>query len=225
MVMKKETQFFTDSYWIEKWLKDMFIGNYTIDENLHVHVKGDVNLANKKIRLFPVQFAVVTGNFYASANGLESLLGSPHTVGKAAWFNENDLTSAQHGPQSVGAQLVINNNRLTSFEGFPQKVGDGLFAHHNQITSLEGITPNIGSTCSIYKNPITDFSYLDFEVKANIFFTPTKEMDYFARYVDKKGDVSIDFALFKKIQTLKNLEYKLDNNLPHHDDGRKKMKI
>lgn len=223
--MENNTQFFTDRYWVEKWLKDMFIGNYTLDENLHVHVKGDVKLGSKKIRVFPVQFGVVTGHFYASGNGLESLLGAPHTVGMAAWFNDNDLTSALHSPTKVGAQFVIDNNKLTSFEGFPQQVGDGLFAHNNQITSLAHITPDIGSTCSIFKNPITDFSHLDFNVKANIFFTPTKEMDYFARYVDKKGDVSIDFSLFKKIQALKNLEYKLDDNLPYHEDGRKKMKI
>jgi hypothetical protein len=223
--MNENIQFFTSDYWVEKWLRDMKILNYKIDENLLVHVTGDVNLSKKDIRVFPVRFGVVSGSFYAANNGLESLLGCPHTIGKDAWFNDNELTSAQHSPSTIGGSYGIHKNHLTSFEGVPENIPGAFFAHHNQIVSLDKISKKIGQTCSIFQNPLTDLSNLDFEVKDKIFFTPQAGMDYFNEYLDKLGDANIDFALFKKIQTRKNLENRLNEELPVNSNLQEHLRL
>ena len=59
-----------------KWLTDMGIATYTY-ENGKVDVHGDVDISNKNLTSIPVQFGMVSGNFYCWYNKLTSLAGAP----------------------------------------------------------------------------------------------------------------------------------------------------
>jgi len=103
-----------------------------------VDVDGDV-LDVFPIKKLPVQFGQVTGKFVCSESRLESLVGSPHTVGKAFSCSKNKLTSLQGAPRSVGGGFWCANNQLTSLVGAPDHVGGSLQCNGNPLKSLDGM--------------------------------------------------------------------------------------
>ena len=110
---------------IEKWLEEMEVKNYTINEDLTIDVKESVDLRNENLSSFPpfIKFRNVGGGFYCDRNQLTSLEGCPQSVGGNFFCNSNQLTSLEGCPQSVGGNFYCNGNRLTSLEGGPQSVG------------------------------------------------------------------------------------------------------
>ena len=49
---------------IQNWLDRLRIKNYTINEDLTVDIKGDIEISSKDLTIIPVQFGNVTGSFY-----------------------------------------------------------------------------------------------------------------------------------------------------------------
>jgi hypothetical protein len=85
----------------EAWLKEMWIKNYTINDDLTVDVNGPVDLYEKELTSIPVQFCKVTGWFNCSRNQLTSLVGAPKKVGKSFHCFFNQLTSLAGAPHTV----------------------------------------------------------------------------------------------------------------------------
>jgi hypothetical protein len=106
---------------IEKWLKENDIKNYTINDDLTINVKGDVNLLFYRNNEFPeyIQFGEVTGDFIVSGSSLVSLRGCPITIGGFfGCFSCSKLKSLKESPQKVGGSFYCNNcEKLTSLEG------------------------------------------------------------------------------------------------------------
>jgi hypothetical protein len=67
---------------IIKWLDSFGITNYTINDDLTIDVKGDVNIDHRSLTCFPsfIKFNKVSGNFYCYNNQITSLEGCPRTV-------------------------------------------------------------------------------------------------------------------------------------------------
>ena len=78
---------------IETKLKKLGVENYSIADDGVVDVNGTVDISFKKLKEIPVQFGLVKGDFNCSNNKLESLKGSPQTVGVSFFCHENRLTS------------------------------------------------------------------------------------------------------------------------------------
>ena len=57
-------QFFKTKEEIEDWLKKMNIKQYTINRNLTVDVYDNVNISQKELKYIPIQFRIVTNDFY-----------------------------------------------------------------------------------------------------------------------------------------------------------------
>jgi len=57
---------------IKKWLDEMGVGNYTINDNLTLDVKGNVYLNNRDLTKFPefIRFNKVGGGFWCYNNNL-----------------------------------------------------------------------------------------------------------------------------------------------------------
>jgi hypothetical protein len=72
---------------ITKWLDEMAVTNYIINDDLTIDVNGDVDLHGENLEMFPsyVHFGRVAGSFYCSSNQLVSLEGCPREVG--GWFD------------------------------------------------------------------------------------------------------------------------------------------
>lgn len=133
---------------IEKVLKKYNIKNYTIHDDGTVDVEGDVNLSNRRITRFPVNFGKVTGEFNCfSCMALETLQGAPKSVGED--FNCHfcpKLTSLQGAPEKVGKTFNCTNcNNLMSLQGAPRSVGVGFYCHScPKLTSLQGAPRSVG---------------------------------------------------------------------------------
>jgi hypothetical protein len=100
---------------IEKWLDEMEINNYVINDDLTIDVDGPVYLNYKNLVKFPdyIQFGKVNGYFDCRLNNLTNLRGSPITV---------------YGSYSC------DNNKLNSLEGCPKKVnGNYFYCYENAV--------------------------------------------------------------------------------------------
>jgi hypothetical protein len=97
---------------IKKWLDEMNIKGYTINEDLTIDVDLAVNLIKKNLKEFPeyIQFNKVSNNFYCNYNMLTSLRGCPYDVGRNFYCNHNNLTSLDYFPKKVGNIVDCSNN-------------------------------------------------------------------------------------------------------------------
>ncbi len=88
----------------------------------------------------------VTGNFNASNNKLENLVGGPKKVGKSYDINSNQkLTSLEGAPEEVGGSFNANQcYSLLSLEGGPKRTGT-YECNSTPIKSLKGAPVEINS--------------------------------------------------------------------------------
>jgi hypothetical protein len=107
--------------------------NYTINEDGSIDVDGNVNLSGGYLLKLPLKFRHVTGYFDCSKNQLNSLEGSP---------------------LSVGAHFDCSYNQLVNLIGGPEVVIDDYYAHCNQINSFEGFPDDFEGDCYFRSNPV-----------------------------------------------------------------------
>ena len=76
---------------IEKWLEEMEVENYTINDDLTIDVNGRVDLRYRNLSSFSsfIKFRNVEGYFYCSSNQLTSLEGCPQSVGGGFYCSGN----------------------------------------------------------------------------------------------------------------------------------------
>lgn len=129
-------QFFKTKEETKKWLDDLGIKNYTINDNLSVDVDGDIKLIYRELDHIPVQFGNVDGGFYCYGNRLKDLKGCPKYVSNYFNCSENQLTSLEGCPNEVDA-FYCSNNKLTSLKGCPKIIRECFECNYNKLTSLE----------------------------------------------------------------------------------------
>ena len=119
---------------IKKWLYEMEVKDYTINEDFSIDVANSINLENKGLSSFPsyIKFNKVEGYFYCSFNQLTTLEGAPNEVGGGFYCENNQLTTLEGAPSIVEGNFSCYNNQLTSLEGAPSKV-EGYFYCYNNI--------------------------------------------------------------------------------------------
>ena len=105
------------------WLDKMNIKNYSLRDDL-VDVEGSVNLYGRKLKVIPVQFGIVKGDFDCSYNNLKSLEGSPKTVGGNFNCWGNNLESLDGCPKTVWGYFDCSNNNLESLKYLPEIKGE-----------------------------------------------------------------------------------------------------
>jgi hypothetical protein len=66
----------------------------------------------------------VSGNFYCNNNALESLEGSPQTVGGGFQCSQNELKTLEGCPQTVNGNFLCFGNELKDLEYFPEVSGN-----------------------------------------------------------------------------------------------------
>jgi len=88
------------------------------------------------------------GDIFATKMGLNSLQGSPRSVG-SFFCDDNSLTTLEGGPDKVRGSFFVTGNKLTSLKGSPQVVQGNFCCDGNELTSLVGITKTIGAELHI----------------------------------------------------------------------------
>jgi hypothetical protein len=149
---------------IDSICKKYGITNYTINEDGTIDVNGDVNLSRYMItneflppslKMLPLFFRNVTGNFSCDNNELTSLEGSPQVVGGNFNCSFNQLETLKGGPKSVGGDFWCSDNQLTSLVGGPQLVGSHFWCYRNKLTSLKGSPKSVGGNFNFSHNQLT----------------------------------------------------------------------
>lgn len=177
---------------IKKWLSIFKIENYTINDDLTVDVKGNVDLFHKKFKLRKLifQFGIVTGDFCCSFHYLKTLKGCPREVGGSFDVGHNELKSLEFFPKKIGKNISVAHNRLISLKGivnevngyltcsfnnltslnyFPLILRGDLDCSGNKLTSLEGITQKINGDLDCSFNQLTSIDCK--EIKGSLNFT------------------------------------------------------
>lgn len=139
---------------IKKFLNryGLYNNDYTINGDLSVDVKGDVDISHKNLSKttpldeIPVKFGKVTGSFNVSQNELTSLYGSPDEVGKNFYCGFNKLTDLEYSPKLVKGSFMCHfNKKLKTLKGIG-KVLEGFNVNHSlALKSLEFIPQMITS--------------------------------------------------------------------------------
>lgn len=114
--MIKMFEDYTNHYYIEKWLNENGIKNYTINKDLTVDVDGNVNIHHRRLTEIPIQFGRIEGSFDCGTNELTSLKGSPNYVSKYFCFSGNKITTLDYLPKYVGDYIMASFNNLKSLK-------------------------------------------------------------------------------------------------------------
>jgi len=107
-----------------------------------VDIRGNFEIL-KIIKIFPIKFGNVTGDFYCNSIQLQSLKGAPQKVGGCFGCSRNKLQSLAGAPQEVDGFFNCSHNELQSLEGAPQEVGGDFFCSSNELQSLVGAPKEI----------------------------------------------------------------------------------
>lgn len=159
---------------VKKWLDDMGISKYTINEDLTVDVDGNVFINHKHLKYIPIQFGEVNGLFDCSYNELESLKGSPIFIYGEYRCNNNDLKSLEFAPKSIYGCFHCNGNSLTSLVGGPTYVNGDYYCYYNDLTSLEGMPNEVYGSFDCSFNYLVDLKGAPKWIKEDINFTDNK---------------------------------------------------
>jgi hypothetical protein len=123
---------------IKKWLKENYIKEYTINDDLNIDVKEDVHLDGNDLVVFPdyIQFNIVNGHFSIAANKLTSLRGCPLEV--KGWFecDHNNLTSLKYSPKIIEGSMDCSYNYLKEIKEGPEIIRINFYCEH-QKTNVE----------------------------------------------------------------------------------------
>jgi len=107
---------------IEKWIKQFSVGRYhdpfvleakfTINNNLTIDVKGNLNLYNIGLVELPlyIKFRTVKGTMWINSNPLTTLRGCPEYVTDNFFCCDNQLTSLEYAPKKVDDMFACYNN-------------------------------------------------------------------------------------------------------------------
>ncbi len=172
---KKSSQFFTTRVEVEDWLYEQGIDNYEINEDLLVHVTGNVMIDTSDLEALPVQFGSIDGDFSLCSfmsqpnDGiLKSLLGCPRTVKGQFSCLGNQIESLVGGPKEVKQNYDCANNELKNLTGGPLEVGQDFLAEKNQIGQIGNFKGMVGRDLNLGYNNLLSLNGLKAIVGGNL---------------------------------------------------------
>lgn len=150
---------------IEKWLKHVGIKHYYIDKNMIVDVYQKVDLYDKNLKIIPVQFGKVYGDFNCERNRLFSLKGCPQIV--KGYFNcgINNLKSLKYCPEEVGGRFDCGRNKLENLNYLPSVIFGSFICCLNNLTSFKDFPEIVNGNLLCYCNNITIDKIVDFKTQ------------------------------------------------------------
>ncbi|HDR9764138.1 TPA: hypothetical protein ACK3Q6_002691 [Burkholderia cepacia] len=132
------------------FLDELYVKNYTINDDLTVDVEGDVKLPDYGVKhmlsdnsysicpeSLPIQFGIVKGDFHCGE--LKDLHGAPRHVTGNFVCEYTDVKSLEGMPEHVGKDITIRRTAITNLEGLPNYIAGNLEIDWNDsLTSLNG---------------------------------------------------------------------------------------
>jgi hypothetical protein len=99
---------------ITKWLDEMAVANYTINDDFTIDSEFSISLWYKNLTIFPeyIKFGKIAGYFNCSNNQLISLKGCPDVVDGNFYCSYNNLSSLKGCPNKVGGYFFCIDNNL-----------------------------------------------------------------------------------------------------------------
>ncbi len=135
--MKSYNQFIKESKSnIESICEKYYISNYTINSDGSIDVDDNVYLNFYKLKVLPLKFRNVTGNFHCDNMKLISLEGCPESVGGHFFCDNNELTSLQGCPQIIGDSFDCSFNDIKDFKGISEFFEGDFKCEGNQIDEI-----------------------------------------------------------------------------------------
>lgn len=184
---KSDIEFLTKKIDIKFWLNKYKVKNYTINEDLSVDVKGNVNLSSGYTKLditrFPLKFRNITGDFscdhclleslvgaplrvegdfYCGDNKLKSLVGAPEFIGGAFGCEGNFLTNLCGSPKYIYKDFDCSFNKIHQLNEMPNFIGGDFYCSWNNIENFDGIAKKINGDIRIFGNKILSLENLLF---------------------------------------------------------------
>lgn len=184
-----------DHSYVDRIIQQDFhiIGSYTFDPvNDVVNVNGSVVVLRLHNSALSLNFGKVSGDFsFHKVYALETLAGSPHTVGGHFDCSRQALKSLEHAPRQVGSMdcsenqltslanaptkcdLTFNcafNIKLINLEGAPASCTDLLLTNCDQIISLKGAPRTIPGRLVVSQTSITNFEHAPEQVGSLLAF-------------------------------------------------------
>ena len=159
MVDEHEIDYLMHSYFENDSEERITPEDYVIDTHGAVHVNSSIMMfKSTPNKLLPVQFAAVDGSCIFAERGLQSLKGSPHTVGGDFDCSMNALTSLMYAPKTIGrgASFRCDGNKLTSLAHAPANTAE-LVCNNNLLTNLQDAPPCYMLWAT--ENPFTSFKH------------------------------------------------------------------
>lgn len=208
--LKKESE-------VLAWLKKMNIKNYKItkiDEPnspfcFSVSVNKPVNISNKSLKYFPIQFDEIIGTFDCSHNELTSLLGAPLKMNNSFDASHNKITSLEYCPILSFGSYDFSYNNIKSLKGLPKYIPESLYFSFNEISTLDYAPEKVNQIASFSNNKITTIKGLQIEVGATLalFNNPIDLIEY----EDLKDIKTASFALSLSLKKILNVKEEIEN--------------
>ena len=135
------------------------IKNYIVNDDGSIDVNGSVELGGIGLKMIPVKFNKVTGDFSVNHNYLKNLRNLPNYIGGDFSCGYNKITTLKGFPKYVGGDIFLYDNKLTSLEGITDRIEKKLDIAKNLLTSLKGCPKWIGGYFLCNDNKLTSLEF------------------------------------------------------------------
>lgn len=125
---------------IRQWLLKHQINKFALDSDDKINVFQDVNLSSQHLKMLPIEFGIVYGNFDISYNQLTSLIGFPEVIHGFLNASHNQLTRIDFLPHEVLNKMDFSHNQIKTLNlSFIPKEVKKLFLHNNLLETIDEI--------------------------------------------------------------------------------------
>jgi hypothetical protein len=99
---------------ISKWLDEMDVEYYIINDDFTIDTEESVNINNKKLVELPdyIKFNDIYGWFDCANNQLISMRGFPERTEGGVYASDNKITSLEGCTKYIGGSLDLRNNPI-----------------------------------------------------------------------------------------------------------------
>lgn len=208
---------------IHTFLANHNITQYKILEDGSVDVFQDVVIYDSFMRILPVAFNHVHGNFTCSGHVLlKTFQNYPKIIEGTLNCTNNRHNTFRFSPQIIKGNLICDHNNIRTFKRFPEYVGGNVSCNFNQLASFEFAPKTINGDFKFAHNKFKSLEHFPENVKGKIFCGDKNSLQVF--YTHHHRSLTLDQkAIFSKYHSYFEV-WNPDFNIFGFDDLIKEIK-
>lgn len=174
---------------IRRFLSENNITEYKILEDMSVDVFQDVVINSTFMKILPVTFNHIHGNFTCTGHVLlKTFQNYPRIIEGNLNCSNNRHNTFRFSPQIIKGNLNCDNNRIRTFKRFPEHVGGSVSCNYNELHYFEFSPQFINGDFYFARNKFKSLDYFPKKVNGKLYYSDKDSLDFYNQILNTLND-------------------------------------